>query len=131
MRPGCAKTRDEIIELAGLLLGELLRVVPLGWRLFRVRGASMEPTLSEGDWILARSAPGYEPGVGDLVVAPDPSQPGRVLVKRIRSMGDSTVALASDNPFEGRDSRHFGSLPKSELIGMVVRAGSRLERRWP
>ena len=129
MLAGCAKTRDEIVELAGLLLGELLRVLPLGWRLYRVRGASMEPTLHSGDWVLARTA-SFEPAVGDLVVASDPGQPSRILVKRVRSMGDTTVALASDNPFEGRDSRHFGSVGKSELLGRVIRFGPRLERKW-
>lgn len=113
--------RRDLRRLAQLALGELSRVWPLRYRLVRVRGHSMEPTLHDGDWVLfaERSGSGL-PAIGALVVARSPELPEREVVKRVTSHGQGTFALGSDNPLEGRDSRHFGSLTTRELRGQVI-----------
>lgn len=80
----------------------------------------MEPALSPGDVLLLRPVRGGLPRVGSLVVLHDPADARRLLVKRVVSHGDATFSVGSDNPTEGRDSRHFGSLRPTELVGRVA-----------
>lgn len=77
----------------------------------------MLPTLADGDLVLVD--PHLRPEIGAIVVAREP-RVGRVLVKRVRSRGDATVALGSDDPTQGRDSRHFGSVPLRHVVGSVT-----------
>jgi nickel-type superoxide dismutase maturation protease len=98
-------------ELAAWLIGAR--------RWVRVRGDSMEPTLSGGDLVLVDADQG-RPQVGAIVVAADPERPGQALVKRVGSRGDDSVALMSDNPTEARDSRHFGSISLDHLRGAAT-----------
>ena len=85
----------------------------------------MEPTLSDGDYVLIDAeplpSPHGVPRVGQIVVAREP-RVGRILVKRVRSLGNATVALGSDDPTAGRDSRHFGSVPLHDVLGRVTLA---------
>ncbi|MEC8024214.1 MAG: S26 family signal peptidase [Myxococcota bacterium] len=83
-------------------------------------GESMTPTLNPGDWVWVDVHTRRAPAVNDLVMVRDPSDPSRLLVKRVRSRGSSTFAVGSDNPLSGRDSRHFGSLTMPQLYGYVV-----------
>ena len=94
------------------------------FRLFRVSGHSMWPTFHPGDWLCVRlcphGAPGALPQPGQIVLLRDPASTQRLLVKRVRSLGDATFAVGSDDPTQGRDSRHFGSLSAEHLVGHVV-----------
>ncbi len=87
--------------------------------LFRVRGGSMMPTLADGDLVLADNRVSELPPPGAIVVAREPDAV-RILVKRVRSTGTATVALGSDDPTQGRDSRHFGSVPLRNVMGTVT-----------
>ena len=89
-------------------------------RLFRVSGDSMRPTFEDGDLVLVDVDDTSLPAPGTLVVARHPQQAGRVLIKRVLSQGRDTVALGSDNPTAGVDSRHFGSVPRVDIIGPVT-----------
>jgi nickel-type superoxide dismutase maturation protease len=104
----------------------------LGWRALRhldaveVTGRSMVPTLEPGDRLLVetwtyRRRP---PQIGDVVVAPDPREPTRELVKRIAAVGDGRVALRGDSA-KSTDSRRFGTVPVTD-----VRARAAF-RYWP
>lgn len=88
-------------------------------RVFRVRGRSMLPTLAPGDILVLRSPGDALPDVGQLVVIHDPQHETRRLVKRVASHGRRTLSVRSDNPLEGRDSRHFGSLGSDQVVGVV------------
>ncbi len=88
-------------------------------KLYRVRGYSMTPTLQPGDLVLVKAIPKPSELVQRLVVAHHPTS-GGIVIKRVRSIGDKAAYLGSDNPGEGTDSRHFGSILFSELIGVVV-----------
>ncbi len=85
-----------------------------------VVGASMAPTLLPGDWLLAdpdayRERP---PGVGELVLAPDPREPGRLLVKRVTALDErGWLQVGGDDPTGSTDSREFGAVDPTTVEG--------------
>jgi nickel-type superoxide dismutase maturation protease len=85
-----------------------------------VAGESMEPTLRPGDWLLVdptafRRRP---PKPGQLVVAPDPRQPDRELVKRVAAVDlDGRLLLAGDARDASTDSRTFGAVDPATVRG--------------
>lgn len=102
--------------LAGLVLRRRLDVV-------EVRGRSMAPALLPGDRLLvARLGP---PRVGDVVLAPDPRDPQRELIKRVSALDVGGVTLRGDNPLQSTDARTFGELPPTSVGWRVV------GRYWP
>jgi nickel-type superoxide dismutase maturation protease len=84
-----------------------------------VVGDSMLPALRPGDCLLVLV--GGRVRVGDLVLARRPHVPALELVKRVASHEAAGWYLLSDNPAAGLDdSRAFGAIPESELIGRVL-----------
>ncbi len=78
----------------------------------RVNGESMPPTLLQGQVVVCMTRGTYR--VGDIIVA---LVDGREVVKRIiRDHGD-TVWLAGDNARHSTDSRHYGAVDKSAILG--------------
>ena len=94
-----------------------------------VRGRSMSPALDPGDRLLveAWSYSRRQPHAGDVVLAPDPRQPGRELVKRVASVdaGAGSLELRGDAPGSSTDSRAFGAVPITSVRWRV------LARYWP
>lgn len=89
---------------------------------FIVHGASMLPALKPGQSILVFNW-AYtfsQPKVGDIVVI---KHSGRDLVKRIQKVHDREYFVQGDNPEESTDSRSFGAIDKSQLIGKVIYTG--------
>lgn len=83
----------------------------------KVDGPSMAPTLTAGDRLVVL------PGVvtaGALVVARDPREPTRLLVKRATKVDRDGLVLRGDNPAASTDSRHFGPVPRRLLVGRPV-----------
>jgi nickel-type superoxide dismutase maturation protease len=76
----------------------------------------MEPTLSDGDWVLARGDGRAQ--VGDVVVLEHPQRRGMLIAKRVARVDPAGYWLLGDNPRESTDSRHFGAVPL--LIGKVI-----------
>lgn len=85
-----------------------------------VEGHSMEPTLRAGDWLLV-DPDAYRarmPTVGQLVVARDPRQPERWLVKRAAGLtADDRLTLAGDHPAHGDDEEMIGAVGRAGLVG--------------
>lgn len=85
-----------------------------------VQGGSMRPTLRPGEWLLVDPL-AYRvgaPAVGDVVVVVDPRDPGRLLIKRVHHVApDGGLELRGDAPEASTDSRTFGPLPASAVLG--------------
>ena len=107
---------------AGFALAALaLRALSSRFERVAVVGDSMAPQLLPGDRLLVWKP--RRPGSlrqGDVVVAPDPREPGRALVKRVAAIDASSAWLAGDNPGRSTDSRDFGPVPLSSVAGRAV-----------
>ena len=90
----------------------------------QVRGRSMLPTLRPGDRLVVVRSP-RPPRVGEVVLALDPRDAGRELVKRVAAVDPDGVTLLGDNPAFSTDGRSFGSLPPNAIRWRV------LARCWP
>jgi nickel-type superoxide dismutase maturation protease len=83
----------------------------------------MVPAYYDGDSVLVRY--GGAVGPGDAVLARDPREPARVLIKRIARREDGGWWLLADNPYAPGDSRQFGAVADELVLGRVV------VRLWP
>lgn len=98
----------------GLVASFLAFAAVLGARrwldVVEVRGRSMAPTLLPGDRLLAVRLlrPARE---GEVVLAADPRQPSRELVKRVARVDRLGIHLHGDNPAASTDARAFGAVP--------------------
>ena len=56
------------------------------------------------------------------MVASDPREPARLIVKRVRDVAPAGVTVQGDNPDpEGStDSRHYGPIPGTAIVGRPV-----------
>jgi len=130
---GMPPSRGPSVAVAALAAAAGL-VWLVGW--FRptrvaVAGSSMEPTLKAGDWAMAVRVPRRRLRPGLVVVARPPARPGLEVVKRIaagpgdvaldgRVLGPDEWFLAGDRPEASTDSRGFGTVPPSAIVGRVV-----------
>ncbi len=80
----------------------------------RVVGRSMEPILREGTIILVRCR---VPQVGDIVMA---WQNDREVVKRVQGLSVEGVFLVGDNRGASSDSRTYGPVRESDVLGVVI-----------
>ena len=88
----------------------------------RVDGFSMKPVLNAGDHVLVRAVNADEdlPACGTIVVSWHPQQTGIRIIKRLAGCRDGWMDLRGDNPPESTDSRQFGLVERSQLIGVVT-----------
>ncbi|GAB4335802.1 MAG: hypothetical protein Kow0010_23390 [Dehalococcoidia bacterium] len=88
---------------------------------YAVAGESMHPTLAAGEFVIAtRHAHSSRVRPGDVVLAVDPREPARVIVKRVGAVDAAGVWLAGDNPGASTDSRTFGPVDPAGVLGRVV-----------
>ncbi len=107
----------------GLVVGLTLALIARArLDVVEVRGRSMAPTLLPGDRLLALRA---QPRVGDVVLAPDPRDPRRELVKRVAALGQRGAWLRGDNPAASTDARAFGRVAVDRDAWRIV------ARYWP
>ncbi len=116
----------------GLALGAGVAAVAFARRwldVVEVQGGSMAPALLPGDWLLVehRTYTLRRPRVGEIVLAADPRQPSRELIKRVASVDSKTdtIELAGDALDASTDSRTFGTIPASEVRWHAI------ARYWP
>lgn len=93
--------------------------------LYVIRGHSMEPNLAPGQVVVVdRVAYRFRPPRdGEVVVFRSPLTL-RPAVKRLHHLEpESGLFLTGDNPGDSIDSRHFGVIPRSAVIGRVLFVG--------
>ena len=83
----------------------------------RIIGPSMEPALRNDDWWLVRRTVGVGPG--DIVAFVHPQRPDLVVVKRIVFADPAGWWVEGDNAAASEDSRQFGPVPRSHVIGRL------------
>jgi signal peptidase I len=101
---------------------------------YKVSSGSMEPGVLKGDRILADKT-AYErmsPKKGDIVIFVFPDDRSKRFIKRVEGLPGDTVSFADgstqktphgfiyvlgDNRENSQDSRHFGFVPLSDVIG--------------
>lgn len=91
----------------------------------------MLPTLPAGTELLVNRT-AYKnkpPQIGDIVVAQHPDQPKLKVIKRIAEVGETTVTILGDNPTESTDSRHYGAISRSLLLGKITSQWTPMKRR--
>lgn len=82
-----------------------------------VTGASMRPALLPGDRLLVESL-SYAlraPRPGEVVLAPDPRDPSRELIKRVVASDGTFLDLRGDATERSTDSRTFGPVPSASV----------------
>ncbi len=87
-----------------------------GFCYLAVAGPSMEPTLHDGDWVIARRD--GRAGVGDVVVLEHPLRPGMLIVKRVQRAGAEGYWVVGDAVHASTDSREFGTV--AQVVGRVI-----------
>ncbi len=86
----------------------------------RVHGDSMVPTLRPGEFVLLDETAIPH---SDSIVVVDHPQFDTLLIKRVASddaAPPDRMWLLSDNPVSGTDSRSFGSIHPSWVVGVVT-----------
>lgn len=81
----------------------------------RVTGNSMVPTLVPGQIVYIKTW-FYFPRVNDIVMI---KHNGLEKIKRIQAIYDQHIVVTGDNARESTDSRQFGPLPTSAVVGKV------------
>ena len=79
----------------------------------------MLPTLKPGQDVLCFNWAYIfsKPKIGDIVVI---RLKGKEIIKRIQKTNDRRIFVQGDNKKESTDSRNFGLIDKSEIIGKVI-----------
>ncbi len=122
-RLGDLRTRRRLglLALIGLAFFAALRSV----RRFEVVGSSMEPALLPGDRLVVFGLPWVAqpwPKPGAVVAVRDPRLPSRVLIKRVSAVDRlrGTIEVVGDGKDASTDSRIFGPVPRSTLVGRAI-----------
>jgi nickel-type superoxide dismutase maturation protease len=108
------------VALLGVATGVAAGVAASRWLdVVEVHGGSMAPALLPGDRLLveSRSYRSRAPRAGEVVLAADPRQSDRELIKRVAAVDETAAAadLRGDAPEESTDSREFGAVPLSAI----------------
>ncbi len=86
-----------------------------------VSGDSMLPTLKNGDSVRVdmKAYATHQPQVDDIVLVRHPFVKDMCMVKRITVIKDGRYVVRGDNPRASTDSRSFGSLALSQILGRI------------
>jgi nickel-type superoxide dismutase maturation protease len=89
---------------------------PAPLRLVVVDGDSMRPALAHGDHLLVLR---LRPRIGDVVALHHP-RTGQVILKRVAAIDGDAVTVLGDDADHSTDSRSFGPVPRTSIIGRAV-----------
>jgi nickel-type superoxide dismutase maturation protease len=79
----------------------------------------MEPALREGDWLLVLPSR-RRPRRGEIVLVRDPRERERLLLKRVADVSGDRCTVVGDHDGHSTDSRAFGPVPLSDVIGRAA-----------
>ena len=74
----------------------------------------MRPTLMDGDIVIVSRR---MPRLNNLTLA---MRNGSEIIKRVKKIEDSGYYLVGDNSLESTDSRHYGFINKSDILGTIM-----------
>jgi len=112
------------VVLASVLFFHTNKIKWLGFELYHIPSRSMEPTLNIGDIVLVDTwVKNSEFSANDVVVFQKQLN-GLILIKRIKDLrrtGIHTeeIFVTGDNSALSMDSRHFGWVPTSHVVGIA------------
>ena len=96
----------------------------LPFRSIAVSGNSMNPTYKDGDWLLFKQvkvgASNLQGLAGKIVVIERESYPGIHFIKRVMRADQSGVWVEGDNKESSTDSRQWGAITPTEIVGVVL-----------
>ena len=101
----------------------MTRLLQLVLRRVTVDGPSMLPTYLSGQRLTA-VRPWRPIRVGDVVVARDPRNQTRWVVKRCVARTRSMLDLRGDNPTMSTDSREFGLVARRDVRWLVLKSSA-------
>ena len=78
----------------------------------------MEPAFKEGDYVLLQQL-FCKPNEGDAIVLTDPRN-NKGILKRVTKVKSERCFVTGDNRIESTDSRHFGWIKSSNILGKVL-----------
>ncbi len=111
------------LKLPDCTLGEFILWLLRRRKRFRVTGNSMTPLLKPSDEVLI-DPKAYQqslPTPGDIIVTRHPDRSELKIIKRVELvLEDGRCLLKGDNRAESTDSRTFGPVPVSDLLGRVT-----------
>jgi nickel-type superoxide dismutase maturation protease len=93
---------------------------------FRVEGRSMLPLLQPGEEVLVNpwAYQRRSPQVGEIAIVQHPQRPALHMVKRVGEILPTPTGdefwVYGENPGESTDSRQFGPVVRSHLLGRVT-----------
>jgi nickel-type superoxide dismutase maturation protease len=90
----------------------------------------MEPALREGDWLIVAPLT-RPPSPGQIVLARDPREPSRLVLKRVAAVERGGYTLLGDRANASTDSRVFGPVRVDDILGRAVFRYGPLERLGP
>lgn len=81
----------------------------------------MEPTFKEDDIVLVnRLAFLFQKPAKEMIIACRDPRDGKTLIKRITKIVDGKYFVSGDNKEHSTDSRDFGMIEQSDIIGKVL-----------
>lgn len=87
--------------------------------LLRIHGHSMQPTIVDGQKVLASSIPYLfsKPKRDDIVAF---EFENKIFVKRIHSILEDKYSLVGDNKYDSLDSKKIGAISRQNILGKIV-----------
>lgn len=84
-------------------------------QIIKVSGSSMEPELHEGDFLLIYKTTKIK--INDIIVFREQNM---TMVKRVIDINENGIYVIGDHVVASTDSRHFGRIMNSKILGRVI-----------
>lgn len=82
----------------------------------------MHPAIPQGSFVCVNRL-AYalrQPKIGEVVVMRHPRKSNADIIKRVRDVQDNSLFVVGDNAAHSTDSRFFGAVKHTDIIGRVI-----------